>query len=92
MRLCLEITSHDTHTHTLSLSLTHTHIAGRLQRETGTLIYSKGRRSDNQFMVFYNEDSSLDCVRRAAGTLADIYDDGERRRRRRGRDDDVSRR
>ena len=35
------------------------YILNRLQRETGTLIYSKGKRSDNEFMVFYDEDISL---------------------------------
>lgn len=39
-----------------------------LQRQTGTLIYGKGRRGDNLFMVFYANDRDLARVLQRAGT------------------------
>lgn len=38
----------------------------RLQKETNTLIYGRGPRGDNQFMVYYNDDSSFQRVLRKA--------------------------
>jgi len=37
----------------------------RLSEQTGMLIYSRGKRSEHRFMVFYDDDSSLAIVRSA---------------------------
>jgi len=39
-----------------------------LQDQTGTIIYNKGRRSDNTFMVFYHDDAGLKTVQRKASS------------------------